>query len=238
MNKLPVLVSVPHGGLHVPEKIKDKFLLDDETVLLCSDVESPDLYRPLKHNVMSYIEADIARMVVDLNRSYRDFSETGVIKEINFNEDQVYSEELDPFVIDSLLEAYYDPYHAFLTEQSAHSNILFGMDCHTMCEEAPPIEDNAGERRPQICLGNNNGNSFPEQWTEIFMKSFQQEFTFVTLNDPFAGGHITRCHGTEMPWIQIETRRGDWMNLNDKQERINVAVTRAIQQIVAIKQAQ
>jgi N-formylglutamate amidohydrolase len=47
----------------------------------------------------------------------------------------------------------------------------------------------------------------------------------VTINKPFAGGFITRSHGREMPWVQIELSRIDDVSVADKRAGVLRALT-------------
>ena len=46
----------------------------------------------------------------------------------------------------------------------------------------------------------------------------------VTVNKPFAGGYITRHHGTEIPWMQIEMARTETPSSAEKRTRFLAAL--------------
>ena len=46
----------------------------------------------------------------------------------------------------------------------------------------------------------------------------------VTLNDPFAGGYITRSCGTYKPWLQLELSRSPALSDDDKSGRVGAAL--------------
>ena len=73
-----------------------------------------------------------------------------------------------------------------------------------MAAKGPPVGPDAGQERPQVCIGSADG-ACPLFWAQAMKRCFQAHFPGkVTLNKPFAGGYITRKHGQEIPWVQIE----------------------------------
>ena len=77
---LPVLVSVPHGGLNVPEYLRENCLLTASDILMDSDEGAGAIYSQLQPDVRSYLAAETARAFVDLNRPPDDFTPDGVVK--------------------------------------------------------------------------------------------------------------------------------------------------------------
>jgi len=76
----------------------------------------------------------------------------------------------------------------------------------------PKIAPDRDSARPLICLGDANGESCRENWTQVLrhslIESFGLEAADVTINQPFAGGYITRTYGNRpVPWIQVELNR-------------------------------
>ena len=47
----------------------------------------------------------------------------------------------------------------------------------------------------------------------------------VTVNAPFRGGHVTRSHGREMPWVQLEMSRAHVLDVDEKRRRTLAALT-------------
>ena len=67
--KLPFLVSVPHAGLHVPREIQDICLLTPEEIYDDSDGGAAEIYFELEKYVEAFISSNVARAIVDLNRT-------------------------------------------------------------------------------------------------------------------------------------------------------------------------
>lgn len=217
---LPIAISIPHAGLRVPEEAVPYCQLTQEQILKDGDEGAIEIY-DLRDEVAEYLVADVARAIVDLNRTVDDRRRDGVVKTHTIWNEPIYRQPLPEAVVDQLLERYYQPYHARLSDMSRHG-LRFAVDCHTMASKAPPIQEDAGTKRPEICLGNVHGQSFPDSWTTILQRCLQETFSgfTVTVNDPFAGGHITKTHGSEMPWIQIEVSRSEFLPKSEIRTRI------------------
>jgi formiminoglutamase len=102
-----------------------------------------------------------------------------------------------------------------------------------MSAYGPPVAPDPGVERPQVCLGNAGGQTCPVEWMEILKSSFQAYFSGdVMLNQPFSGGYITRYHGDEMPWVQLELSRGDFASPTEKHSMIFAALKEAVSKIL------
>jgi N-formylglutamate amidohydrolase len=76
-----------------------------------------------------------------------------------------------------------------------------------------------------VCLGDGSGEACPKEWAELMRDCLARYFPGeVTLNQPFAGGYITRCHGAEMPWLQLELSRTTELDDADKRRRVRQAL--------------
>lgn len=102
---------------------------------------------------------------------------------------------------------------------------MLGIDCHTMAAKGPPLSPDTGEERPYICLSNAD-HTCPDPWFELMARCFENSFGFsISVNYPFKGGYIIRSHKTELPWIQIEFSRADFMNTDEKRRRLLKALS-------------
>ena len=77
--KLPVLLSVPHGGLEVPSEVAHICALTPKEIAEDGDEGARELY-DLENHVAGFVDTDVARAIIDLNRAEDDFSKDGVIK--------------------------------------------------------------------------------------------------------------------------------------------------------------
>jgi N-formylglutamate amidohydrolase len=221
---LPLLVSVPHVGLWVPPEVRSICCLRHHEILEDGDVAAGEIYWPLESQVAAFVTADVARAIVDLNRAEDDRRADGVVKTHTCWNVPVYRRPLSEDIVRTLLENYYRPYHARLTEL-ASAAVVLGIDAHTMAAAAPPIDAEPGAERPPVCISNGNGRTSPHASLESLAACFENAFgTPVARNDPFSGGYIVRSHAAEIPWVQIEISRAPFLPNAEKAERVQQAL--------------
>ncbi|MDD1657785.1 MAG: N-formylglutamate amidohydrolase [Methanomicrobiales archaeon] len=227
MNRIPFLVSIPHGGVEVPEELRERMALSAPDLRYYSDPCSLQIF-DLSDTVEALTSTPISRLAVDLNRppyhlppSHPD----GVVKTRTVDGRAVYRDGMipDPTLIHRILLRHYFPFHDGIDRTIDTGRIRIGVDCHTMLPVGPPAHRDAGRRRPLICLGNNGDaegdplpgtlTTCPPSWLQVLSREFSREFPgdgAVRLNDPFAGGFVCIMHFWRrgIPWIQIEVNRG------------------------------
>ena len=202
--RLPLVISVPHAGLQVPHEVAAACALSPAEIEADSDGGSGEIYS-FAEDVGALVTTGIARAVVDVNRSRDDRRLDGAVKTHSSYKVGVWDRPLTEAEVEGLLEAYYDPYHARLTELSLAGRWPLGVDCHTMAAVGPPVGPDPGRERP---------------WD-----GFQQQLDGpVRVNDPFRGGYITRSHSSEMPWVQIELSRTDYLPYDAKRRVVLAAL--------------
>ncbi len=221
---IPALVSVPHAGLGVPPEVEPLRAAPDHEIARDGDEEAAAIY-DLERHVARFITTGVARAVVDLNRAPDDRRRDGVVKTHTCWNVPVWRRPLADEVARLLVERYWTPYHEHLTALARTVPVAF--DCHTMAAVAPPVAPDPGSRRPEVCLGDANGASCPPAWTAELTSCFGAAFGIrPAVNRPFSGGYITRRHGREMPWIQIEIARGPWTTVAAKRDGVRDALGR------------
>jgi len=183
------------------------------------------IYLPLRDHVFGFVSTGIARAIVDLNRAEDDRHKDGVVKTHTCWDVPVYREMPDESLVEALLENYYRPYHQRLSSEAAATELLVGVDCHTMAAVGPPVAPDAGAERPLVCLSNAE-STCPRVWLEQLGECFRAAFGTddVRLNDPFRGGHITRSHARELPWVQIELSRTTELSNDAKSAGVSKAL--------------
>lgn len=224
MEKLPLLISVPHAGLQIPPEVDSINLLSLNDIIQDGDVGAAEIYGPLKEQVRHFVSMPIARAYVDLNRAEDDIRIDGIVKTHTCWNVPIYEKPLSQDIIQQLITRYHRPYHRQLTAIS-NKQVILAIDCHTMAEYGPPVGPDTGIKRPLVCLGNVNGQSCPDDWLEYLAVCFADQFDGdVTTNKPFSGGYITQNHGTEMPWIQLELSRSEHISMDEKGARVLAAL--------------
>ena len=214
--RLPVLISVPHAGVKIPPEVKHLCILDKQDIIKDSDEGAAEIYFPLKKKVSAMVTTNVARAIVDMNRSEDDRSKDGVIKTHTCWDVPVYGRFPSEESIKRLIVKYYRPYHSDLSRLVRGARL--GMDCHTMAAEGPPVGPDPGVRRPRICLSNGDGTC-PMEWIKSLAGCFKRAFkTEITISQPFKGGYIIRSHARELPWIQLELSREGFLSNEGKRE--------------------
>jgi formiminoglutamase len=159
-----------------------------------------------------------------MNRAPEDIGRDGVIKEYTVFGEKVWDTFPDQAVIDELMRRYYYPYHERLSGFK-DSGAVLGLDCHTMLEIGPETALDEGARRPLVCIGTGDGMC-PAEWIDLLVAVLTEQFgDSVTINRPFSGGHITRSHAREMPWVQLEISRESSLNAHQKRIRLVIALS-------------
>lgn len=221
--RLPLVISVPHAGLQVPREVAAACALSPAEIEADSDGGSGEIYS-FAEEVGALVTTGIARAVVDVNRSRDDRRLDGAVKTHSSYKVEVWDRPLTEAEVEGLLEAYYDPYHARLTELGAAGRWPLGVDCHTMAAVGPPVGPDPGRDRPWVCVSN-AGGTCPQEWIDTLRDGFQQQLDGpVRVNDPFRGGYITRSHSSEMPWVQIELSRADYLPYDAKRRMVLAAL--------------
>jgi len=224
--RYPFLISVPHGGIEVPESISPHVLLGDYELRYYCDPNTRVVFG-YKDRVTAYIDTSISRMIVDLNRPplplpLRD--PDGIIKVKTIDGREVYRPGQLPDMqhIHHLLKTYYFPYHQRIDELIDRRPVGIAFDCHSMLPYGSKDQKDAGKKRPLVCIGNNGDlhgrakkgsiSTCSEAWITALAGVFRDEFSLdkeVAINNPFSGGFISNAHYWHkgVPWIQIEINR-------------------------------
>lgn len=215
---LPFLLSVPHAGLLIPDEVRNICVLKEEDIIKDGDEGAAEIYLPLERHVSALVTTDIARAIVDMNRGEDDRRKDGILKTHTCWNVPVYKRAPSEEITSLLIRNYYRPFHSRLSDCA--KGLKLGIDCHTMAETGPPIGPDFGKKRPHICISNAEV-TFPQEWMETLAGSLEKTFsTRVSINYPFKGGYIIRFHSKEIPWVQIELSRADFLSLDEKQERL------------------
>jgi N-formylglutamate deformylase len=215
--KLPILLSVPHAGGKIPPEVADICRLTDKDVREDGDEGADEIYYPLKNEVTAFVTTDVARAVIDLSRAPGDFRKDGIIKTHTCWDVPVYRIPPLEEAVSSLLQKYYYPYHQQLKDLSKH--VKLGIDGHTMAAFGPPVGPDSGKERPPVCISN-AGFTCPDSWIQSLAESLEHSLSFpVSINTPFQGGYIVRSHAAEIPWIQVEFSRADFLPNSEKSLR-------------------
>ena len=222
----PFLISIPHGGVLVPGEVSGQIALGARELVYYSDPAVREIY-DFGPDVTAFIDTQISRMVVDLNRppyhlapKYPD----GVVKSQTGHKSPVWKERQFPDIatVHRLLVNHYFPFQEKADRLIDENRIGIAFDCHSMLPFGLPNQPDAGKKRPAICLSNNGDTSGKERPGVLATCSgdlmqtlghyFSEQFSAdgeVLFNTPFGGGFIAIAHHWHRttPWVQIEVNR-------------------------------
>jgi N-formylglutamate deformylase len=201
----PLLVSVPHDGIELPEAIA-AHLTDSARRVPDTDWHVSRLYAFARAIGASLIVPRYSRYVVDLNRPPDDVSlypgqnTTGLCPIVQFSGEPVYREGQTPTPdeIAQRVETYWRPYHDALRSElervrSVHGRVLLWEGHSIKGSDLPFLFEG---RLPDFNLGTSNGASCApavQRRIEAALTA-QPDYDFV-VNGRFKGGYITRHYG-------------------------------------------
>jgi N-formylglutamate deformylase len=222
----PLLISLPHDGIHIPEDIAAR--------MHPAARRSPDtdwhvarLYAPLAQALgASLLRPAASRYVVDLNRPadghalYPGRRETGLVSTIGFDGTPLYlapEGEPDAAEVQRRVNDFWRPYHAALQQELARLRALHGRvvlwEGHSIRSRVPMLFEG---RLPDMNLGTADGASCSpalQQRLEAMLRA-QERFDFV-VNGRFKGGYITRQYGRPdegVDAVQLELAQCNYMD--------------------------
>lgn len=217
----PLLVSMPHTGVFVPEGLKRR-LTSAALTLPDTDWHLERLYDFLDELGASLLMATHSRYVVDLNRPtdnanlYPGQDTTPLVPIDTFRKEPLYQagEEPREAEIADRVEKYWKPYHSQLTQElerlkRAHGYALL-WDAHSILSRVPRFF--AGTL-PELNLGTADGRSCGAGIGEALMEKVAGYS--AVLNGRFKGGYITRRYGDPANGIhavQLELSEATYMD--------------------------
>lgn len=218
----PVIVSMPHGGLHIPPDCRTG-LRDPITAIADADWWIDQVYAPVFGPECTILKANLSRVAIDLNRDpsgqslYPGQATTELCPTISFDGDPLYVEgaEPGPREIARRLAAYYRPYHDALAAQierlRAKHRCVIVYDAHSIRSRVPRL---FGGELPVFNIGTNNGASCDPDLASAVLRICQDSGMSAVLNGRFKGGWITRHYSRVaqgVHTIQMELAQRSYM---------------------------
>lgn len=222
---VPLLISLPHDGSHLPDDLVQR-LQPSARRVPDTDWHVSRLYGPLAQRLgASVIKPVASRYVVDLNRPadghalYPGRRETGLVPTIGFDGEPLYLEGREPGAdeIRQRIDIWWRPYHQALAAELARLKAEHGRvvlwDGHSIRSHVPMLFEG---RLPDFNLGTADGASCGTdlQWSLTNVLEAQNRYDFV-VNGRFKGGHITRHYGRpadSVQAVQLELAQCQYMD--------------------------
>jgi N-formylglutamate deformylase len=201
---VPLLVSMPHIGTHIPDELQAHY------APRALQVEDTDWHLHTLYNFLEELGASVltptaSRYVIDLNRPpddapmYPGASNTELCPTRFFTGEPLYQLGQEPTPAERLRrrETYWQPYHDALAGELARLKAQHGFallwDAHSIHSELPWLFEG---RLPDLSIGTANGASADARIADAAVQAVA-EFPHVSsvLNGRFKGGYITRNYG-------------------------------------------
>lgn len=221
---VPLLVSMPHAGTHVPPDIAQTFT-DEARQVPDTDWHLPQLYAFAKAMGASLLAATHSRYVVDLNRPpngeslYPGQSVTALCPVDTFDDTPIYLDQRQAVAAEEVERRkalYWQPYHDQLQAElerllAVHGKVVL-WDAHSIRSVLPRFF--AG-RLTDLNLGSAGGKSCDPALANALLEIARQApgHTAV-LNGRFTGGYITRHYGDparNIHAVQLEMTQCSYM---------------------------
>ena len=222
----PLLVSMPHVGLHVPDDIADT-LVSRTLALYDTDWHVDRLYDFLSGMDVSVIKATHSRTVVDLNRPadnvslYPGQATTGLCPTECFDGTPLYLEGQAPDDAEVIrrTKLYWRPYHEKISAELNRIKGIFGYaylwDAHSIKSHVPRLFDGA---LPDFNFGTNGGLTSDPAILAGLLKIVGDSPYSAVANERFKGGYITRNYGQPSEGVhavQLELSQDTYLESGD-----------------------
>ena len=222
----PLLVSIPHNGLAIPEEISAT-MTEVGKSSRDTDWFLDRLYDFDVTNDVGMIASHYSRYVIDLNRDanapsnqslYPGQNTTGLFPKITFDQRPVYQAGKEPDTDERRrrIEKFWHPYHDQLKSELKRMRAKFGIailfEAHSIESELPYLFEGV---LPDLNFGTNSGKSCSVGMTDVIKSTLPEAGYSHAFNGRFIGGFITRRYANPTDGIhsiQLELSQATYMD--------------------------
>ncbi len=197
---VPLLISVPHDGCHVPEDVRDR-MTPEGRALPDTDWHVAELHAFASELGAHMLIANYSRYVIDLNRSASDEAlypgqvATGLCPLQTFAGEPIYDDD-DAIDTTARVSAYWQPYHDALRNTLDAMRGEYGYallwDAHSIASRVPRLFD---DELPALNIGTDDGRSCDNRLEAVVTEAAEASDYSTVVNGRFRGGYITRHYG-------------------------------------------
>ena len=200
--EVPVVVSIPHCGIYVPDAIRSNFASGYIRSLPLTDWYLHHLCDFLPGMGITTIYGTYSRFVADID-AHADISnarsvETSFVPLKTPDGQDIYSEPPTPQEVHTRRDLVYAPYHSRLNELLQSRITRFGsvtlVDLHSFPSSAVAHDEYLVK---QVYLGDDGGRANPGWLTGALQHGFTHAGYSVGRNDPLRGGYIVGHYGSQ-----------------------------------------
>ncbi|SLN35018.1 N-formylglutamate amidohydrolase [Oceanibacterium hippocampi] len=240
VQNLPFVYASPHSGRDYSETFLAASRLDPVTIRRSEDSFIDEVFAAAPECGAPLLKALFPRAYCDPNREpyeldpamfaepLPDFVNTtsvrvagglGTLARVVANGCEIYARKLSFAEAERRVRDCYNPYHRALARLLSDTRARFGfavvVDCHSMPSIGGPMDQDDGDRRADIVLGDRYGTACAPALTDHAARALTDLGYRVARNAPYAGGHTTVRYGQpERGYhaLQIEINRALYMD--------------------------
>jgi len=240
---IPFIFASPHSGRRYPTAFIEASRLTPVMLRRSEDSFIDELFSKAPNYGAPLLKATFPRAYVDPNREPFELDPTmfedqlpdyvntdsikisaglGTVARVVINGENIYRKKLKFSEIRRRVESFYFPYHQALQRLIENTRIKFGfcilIDCHSMPSIGGPMDDDSGNNRVDIVLGNNHDASCTPHLLSYTSASLKRQGLSICRNKPYSGGYTTCHYGKPdkgVHALQIEVNRSLYMNETD-----------------------
>jgi N-formylglutamate amidohydrolase len=251
----PVLVEVPHSGLHVPPEVEPEIDATPSAVLRDSDIYVDQLYQRAPENGATLLVSRVSRYVVDLNRGPEEVDSAAVPRHPRARHiparGVVWRARTDgtpllraPLTIEQFtqrLSLFYEPYHQTLREVAAqirkeHGQVMI-LAAHSMPSAGRRVLGGGAVRRADVVPGTRGRSTADGRIIDLIESHFREAGLSVKHDDPYRGGWTTSSYGApkrKQHAVQIELNRALYVDERTSEIKKNdfVQLQRVLDELV------
>jgi N-formylglutamate amidohydrolase len=225
-NETPLVVEVPHAGMHVPTALAGAMVVPVRALARDSDVLVDALYARAPAFGASLIVARVSRFVVDLNRAESDVDADvvegaargsrynhGLVWRVTSEGERVLARPLSRGELEERLATVYRPYHAAVRALLDRKRARFGVAVLLAAHSMPGTgKDSLGAPclRADVVPGTRGRTSADGRFIDVVEAHARASGLSVRHDDPYAGGFSTQCYGRpgeRLHAVQVELAR-------------------------------
>ena len=206
---LPLIVDVSRSGREYPKEYRSPLpftTVHDNVSMYVEDLVAgaPQVGATLLYCMFPNTWVDVNRDELDMDPAVvdgqwpvklkptaRTLEGLGLIKSKSRYGEPFQERKLSVTEIESRLIKYYRPYHAELTriidDLHARFGIVRQISCHCMSAVGAPTHPDAGQPRPDFCIGDLHGKTASPEFRALIVDTLKRLGYSVTVNEPYVG---------------------------------------------------
>jgi N-formylglutamate amidohydrolase len=228
----PVIVEVPHAGLHVPPDCLASLVAPASAIARDADLYVDELYGDAPAEGATLVVSHVSRYFLDLNRAETDVDcesveggpsnarvSRGVVWRLTSDGAPVLAKPLSRAELEARLERLYRPYHRAVRAAIDRKRERFGyailLAAHSMPSVGPAAHGDADGARADVVPGSRGRSSADGSIIDEVDAVARAEGWTVRHDDPYRGGFTTVHYGRPSGGqhaIQVELSRRLYMD--------------------------